>query len=170
MTDIEGSMGSGQSGFTLIESMVAMAILATGLLALAAMQSISLTRNVDSTELTRATNLAADMIERVQNNRQNVGQYAIDTSNGTPCPQSPVTQPMAKGDCDQWVQLLANQQASGLANVRGVIVVPVTPAGTLNTLLNAYPVTVTISWTGATGETKVARPKQVTLTTTVSPE
>jgi len=170
MTDIEERMGSGQSGFTLIESMVAMAILATGLLALAAMQSISLTRNVDSTELTRATNLAADMIERVQNNRQNVGQYAIDTSNGTPCPQSPVTQPMAKGDCDQWVQLLANQQASGLANVRGVIVVPVTPAGTLNTLLNADPVTVTISWTGATGETKVARPKQVTLTTTVSPE
>lgn len=170
MTDIEGRMGSGQSGFTLIESMVAMAILATGLLALAAMQSISLTRNVDSTELTRATNLAADMIERVQNNRQNVGQYAIDTSNGTPCPQSPVTQPMAKGDCDQWVQLLANPQASGLTNVRGVIVVPATPAGTLNTLLNAYPVTVTISWTGATGETKVARPKQVMLTTTVSPE
>jgi type IV pilus assembly protein PilV len=170
MTDIEGRMGSGQSGFTLIESMVAMAILATGLLALAAMQSISLTRNVDSTELTRATNLAADMIERVQNNRQNVGQYAIDTSNGTPCPQSPVTQPMAKGDCDQWVQLLANPQASGLANVRGVIVVPATPAGTLNMLLNAYPVTVTISWTGAAGETKVARPKQITLTTTVSPE
>lgn len=170
MTDIEERMGSGQSGFTLIESMVAMAILATGLLALAAMQSISLTRNVDSTELTRATNLAADMIERVQNNRQNVGQYAIDTSNGTPCPQSPVTQPMAKGDCDQWVQLLANPQASGLANVRGVIVVPATPAGTLNMLLNAYPVTVTISWTGAAGETKVARPKQITLTTTVSPE
>ncbi len=170
MTDIEGDMGSGQSGFTLIESMVAMAILATGLLALAAMQSISLTRNVDSTELTRATNLAADMIERVQNNRQNVGQYAIDTSNGTPCPQSPVTQPMAKGDCDQWVQLLANPQASGLANVRGVIVVPATPAGTLNMLLNAYPVTVTISWTGAAGETKVARPKQIMLTTTVSPE
>ena len=170
MTDIEGRMGSGQSGFTLIESMVAMAILATGLLALAAMQSISLTRNVDSTELTRATNLAADMIERVQNNRQNVGQYAIDTSNGTPCPQSPVTQPMAKGYCDQWVQLLANPQASGLANVRGVIVVPATPAGTLNMLLNAYPVTVTISWTGAAGETKVARPKQITLTTTVSPE
>ena len=170
MTDIEERMGSGQSGFTLIESMVAMAILATGLLALAAMQSISLTRNVDSTELTRATNLAADMIERVQNNRQNVGQYAIDTSNGTPCPQSPVTQPMAKGDCDQWVQLLANPQASGLANVRGVIVVPATPTGTLNMLLNAYPVTVTISWTGAAGETKVARPKQITLTTTVSPE
>lgn len=159
-----------ESGFTLVESMVAMMILAIGLLALAAMQSMSLTKNVDSTELTRATNLGADMIERIHNNRQNVGQYAIDTSNGTPCPQSSVTQPMAKGDCDQWVQLLANPQAAGLQNIRGVIVVPPTPTGTLNTLLNAYPVTVTISWTGAAGEGKPARPKQVTLTTTVAPE
>ncbi len=147
-----------------------MAILATGLLALAGMQSISLTRNVDSTELTRATNLAADMIERIQNNRNNVAQYAINTGNATPCPQNPVTQTMAKGDCDQWVQLLANPQASGLTNVRGVITVPPAPVGALNVLLNQYPVTVTISWTGATGETKVARPKQITLTTVIAPE
>lgn len=170
MREIAGSVVWDPSGFTLIESMVAMAILVTGLLALAGMQSISLTRNVDSTELTRATNLAAEMIERIQNNRQNAGQYAIDTSNATPCPQSPVTQPMAKGDCDQWVQLLANPQASGLTNVRGVIAVPPAPVGALNVLLNQYPITVTISWTGATGETKVARPKQVTLTTVIAPE
>ena len=163
--------GYSQSGFTLVESMVALAILATGLLALAGMQSISLTRNVDSTELTRATNLASDMIERIQNNRNNVAQYAnINTGNSMPCPQNPVTQPMAKGDCDQWVQLLANPQASGLTSVRGVVTVPATLVGALNVLLNQYPVTVTISWTGATGETKVARPKQVTLTTIVSPE
>ena len=46
----------------------------------------------------------------------------------------------------------------------------VVPVGTLATLLNQYPVTVTVSWTGAAGDTKVARPKQVVLTTTVSPE
>jgi hypothetical protein len=46
----------------------------------------------------------------------------------------------------------------------------VTPVGTLATLLNQYPVTVTVSWTGATGATKTARPKQVVLTTTISPE
>ena len=164
------SVACGQSGFTLVESMVAMAILATGLLALAAMQGISLTRNVDSTELTRATNLAADMIERIHNNRSNAGQYAIDTNNPTPCPQSPVTQPMAWGDCNQWVQLLANPQASGLTNVRGVITVPPAPVGVLDTLLNQYPVAVTISWTGAAGESKAARLKRITLTTIIAPE
>ena len=54
--------------------------------------------------------------------------------------------------------------------VRGVITVPATPVGTLATLLNQYPVTATVFWTGAAGETKVARPKQVVLTTTISPE
>ena len=158
------------SGFTLIEGMIASAILSIGVLALAGMQGIALTRNVDSTELTRATSLAAEMIERIQYNRKNIAQYAINTSNATPCPQSAVTQAMAKGDCDQWVALLSNPQASGLVNVRGVITVPAVPVGPLATLLNQYPVTVTVFWTGASGDTKVARPKQVALTTTVSPE
>jgi len=159
-----------QAGFTLIEGMLAAAILAVGVLALAAMQGIALTRNVDSTELTRATNLAAEMIERIQYNRKNIAQYGIDTSNAIPCPQNAGTQAMAKGDCDQWVALLSNPQASGLVNVRGVITVPATPVGTLATLLNQYPVTATVSWTGAAGQTKAARPKQIVLTTTISPE
>jgi len=159
-----------QTGFTLVEGMIAGTILSIGVLALAGMEGIALTRNVDSTELTRATSLAAEMIERIQYNRKNIAQYAIDTSNATPCPQSAVTQAMAKGDCDQWIALLSNPQASGLVNVRGVITVPVAPVGTLATLLNQYPVTVTVSWTGASGDTKVARPKQVVLTTIVSPE
>jgi type IV pilus assembly protein PilV len=158
-----------QSGFTLVESMIAGAILSVGLLALAGMQGIALTHNVDSTELTRATNLAAEMIERMQYNRKNIAQYAIDTSNAIPCPQNAVTQPMAKGDCDQWVALLNDPQASGLVGVRGVITA-LAPVGALATLLNQYPVTVTVSWTGAAGVSKVARAKQVVLTTTVSPE
>jgi len=159
-----------QSGFMLVEIMIAAAILAVGVLGVAGMQGIALTRNVDSTELTRATNLAAEMIERIQYNRKNIPQYALDTSNATPCPQNAVTQAMAKGDCDQWVALLSNPQASGLVSVRGVITVPATPVGALATLLNQYPVTVTVSWTGAAGDTKVARPKQVVLSTTISPE
>jgi type IV pilus assembly protein PilV len=159
-----------QDGFTLIEGMVASVLLTVGVLGVAAMQGIALTRNVDSTELTRATNLAAEMVERIQYNRKNIAQYAIDTSNATPCPQNSATQAMAKGDCDQWVALLSNQQASGLVNVRGVVTVPAAPVGAVATLLNQYPVTVTVSWTGAAGETKVARAKQVVLTTTVAPE
>jgi type IV pilus assembly protein PilV len=159
-----------QSGFTLIEGMIAGAILSVGILAVAGMQGIALTHNVDSTELTRATNLAAEMIERIQYNRKNIAQYSIDTSNATPCPQNAGTQAMAKGDCDQWVALLGNRQASGLVNVRGVVTVPAAPVGTLATLLNQYPVTISVSWTGAAGTTKAARPKQVVLTTTVAPE
>jgi len=158
-----------QGGFTLVEVMVASAILATGILGAAAMQGIALTRNVDSTELTRATNLAAEMIERIQYNRKNVGQYVIDTSNATPCPQNPATQTMAKGDCDQWVALLNNPQTSGLVNVRGIIAVT-PPAGNLKTLLNENAVTVTVQWTGATGVSKSGRAKQVVLTTAISPE
>ncbi len=158
-----------QSGFTLIEGMIAGAILSVGVLGVAAMQGIALTRNVDSTELTRATNLAAEMIERIQYNRKNIAQYGIDTSNATPCPQNAGTQAMAKGDCDQWVALLSNPQVSGLVNVRGVITVTV-PAAPVGTLLNQYPVTATVSWTGAAGDTKTARPKQVVLSTTIAPE
>lgn len=149
--------------------MVASAILATGILGAAAMQGIALTRNVDATELTRATNLTAEMIERIQYNRKNIGQYAIDTSHAVPCPQNATTQAMAKGDCDQWVALLNNPQASGLVNVRGIITVT-PPAGVLKTLLNENVVTITVQWTGATGVTKVGRPKQVVLTTAISPE
>ena len=164
--------GRYEAGFTLVETMAATAILTVGLLALAGMQGMALTRNVDSTELTRATQLAAEIVERIQHNRANVTQYAIDTNSTTPCPQNAVTQPMAKGDCDQWVALLANPQASGLTNVRGVITVPLTPtpAGTLGTLLNQYPITITLSWTGAAGATKAARPKQVVITATIAPE
>src|SRR5215510_11642614 len=152
--------------------MIAGAILSLGVLAVAGMQGIALTRNVDSTELTRATNLAAEMVERIQYNRKNIAQYAIDSASATPCPQNAATQAMAKGDCDQWVALLSNPQASGLVNVRGVITVPLvpTPAGTLGTLLNQYPITVTISWTGAAGSTKSARPKQIVVSATIAPE
>jgi type IV pilus assembly protein PilV len=169
ISGIKESLVKQQSGFTLVEVMVASAILATGILGAAAMQGIALTRNVDSTELTRATNLAAEMIERIQYNRKNVLQYVIDTSNATPCPQSAVTQAMAKGDCDQWVALLNNPQASGLVNVRGIITVT-PPWGLLTTMLNENAVTITVQWTGATGVTKLGRPKQVVLTAAISPE
>src|SRR5439155_17528626 len=85
----------GQSGFTLIEGMIAAIVLAVGLLAVAGMQGISLGRNVDANELGRVTNLAADMVERIQFNRRNATAYNnIDTLNAAT--QPPTTQPMAR--------------------------------------------------------------------------
>lgn len=156
---------SAQSGFTLIEGMIAAVVLGAGLLALSGMQAISFGRNVDANELTRVTNLAADMLERIQFNRRNVLAYNnIDTLNTAT--QPPTSQPMARGDYAQWQALL---NSSGLAGVQGRVTVeaigPTTPP------LNQNAVTVTITWSGSVrGETSVMRNKAVTLTTVVAPE
>jgi type IV pilus modification protein PilV len=56
------------AGFTLIEVMFAVVFLSIGLLGIAAMQDIALSRNIDGRRLTVATNLAAEMLERIRYN------------------------------------------------------------------------------------------------------
>jgi type IV pilus assembly protein PilV len=165
---------TGQDGFTLIEGMLAAVVLAVGMLALAAMQSMSLGRNVDANEVTRVTNLAADMMERIQFNRGRAAAYngalgtGIDTLNGAT--QPPATEPMARGDYTQWQTLLNN---SGLTAVRGLVVVTaLDPAPGMNPVtLNRSQVAVTITWLGSVkSETSVRRNKTMTLITIVAPE
>jgi type II secretory pathway pseudopilin PulG len=57
-----------EAGFTLIEVMFAVVFLSIGLLGIAAMQDIAISRNVDGRRVTVATNLAAEMLERVRFN------------------------------------------------------------------------------------------------------
>jgi type IV pilus assembly protein PilV len=154
-----------QSGFTLIEGMISAAILGAGLLALSGMQAISFSRNVDANELTRVTNLTADMMERIQFNRRNVAAYNnIDTFNVAT--QPPSSQAMARGDYAQW-QILLN--TSGLTGVRGQI--NVAPVGPVTPPLNQSSVTVTISWRGSVrNDTSVTRNKSVTMATIIAPE
>jgi type IV pilus assembly protein PilV len=165
---------TGQDGFTLIEGMLAGVVLAVGMLALAAMQSMSLGRNVDANEVTRVTNLAADMMERIQFNRGRAAAYngalgtGIDTLNGATQPAA--TEPMARGDYTQWQTLLNN---SGLTGVRGLVVVTaLDPAPALNPVtLNRSQVAVTITWLGSVkSDTSVRRNKTMTLITIVAPE
>ena len=54
-------------GFTLIEVMIAVVILAAGLLALATMQIVSIRSNAFSTEMTYATMLAQSRLEQFRN-------------------------------------------------------------------------------------------------------
>ena len=157
----------GERGFSLIEGMLAMAILATGLLGLASMQIYALGGNVDADEMTRVTNLGMDMVERIQFNRRNALAYnGIDTTN--PCVIDAAAQPMARGDCDQWRTLLTGNFAAGLGGLRGqvasVAVGPAAPA------LNQSRVTVTMTWTGAAGTGKPAKSKRLAITTVVAPE
>lgn len=166
-----------ESGFTLLEGMIATAILSVGVIAMTAMQGIAITRNVDSTELTLATTLASEMLERIQFNRRNATAYAgldIDTANPTPNPCAfPVTQTMAQGDCVQWQAMMRNQgvsgisQASVLTGVRGVVTV--NPVVT-NPPLNQATVAVVVTWRGRSMGTTAASPRRVTLNTTIAPE
>jgi type IV pilus assembly protein PilV len=160
-----------ESGFTLLEGMIATVILSVGVIAMGAMQGIAITRNVDSTELTLATNMASEMLERIQYNRRNVTAYAgIDTNN--PC-ALPAIQTMAQGDCVQWQAMMTNQGASGisqasmLTGVRGVVTV--NPVVT-NPPLNQSRVNVVITWTGRNMGTTAAAPRRVMLDTTIAPE
>lgn len=156
-----------ESGFTLLEALLASAFLSIGLLALSAMQGISLARNVDASELTRVTNLASDIIERIQFNRKNVNDYSgLDTKAGTPCPTSMGL--MARGDCLQWKALLEDP-AARLETVKGIV--SVTAEGPTSPALNQRRVTVTVSWMGSmkSGST-VKRSRSVTMETVIAPE
>jgi len=161
-------MVRGEAGFTLLETIMAGAFLAVGLLALSAMQGISLARNVDANELTRVTNLTSEMIERMQFNRKNIDQYGgLNTTAGTPCPATMGT--MTRGDCLQWKTLL-EAPAARLKNVQGVVTVRAEGPGNPNPL-NERRVTVQVTWLGSvkSGST-TQRIRTVTLETIIAPE
>ena len=148
--------GAGERGFTLIEGMISLVILSIGLLAVSGMQAVALSRNVDANQMSHVTNLAAEMVERIRFNRANAIAYnGIDTINAATKP--PTTQPMARGDYDQWSTRLT---ASGLAGIRGqVIVNTLTP-----TALNQSLVNVRVNWIGGLLN------RTVVMTTVVVPE
>jgi len=61
---------SRQSGFTLIEVLIAILILGIGLLGLASLQAVGLQFNQSSQFRSQATNLAYEMADRMRSNRQ----------------------------------------------------------------------------------------------------
>lgn len=132
---------AGEKGFTLIEGVISILILSIGMLGMAALQDIALTRNVDASELSQATNLATDMMERIRYNAPNVTDYnGIDTLvAGT---QPPVAQPMARGDYAQWKSRL--ETMTSLPGVQGFVTVTAQGPAALDQQL----VTVQVNWTG----------------------
>ena len=164
-----------EKGFTLIEAMLSSAILAVGLLGLAGMTTLSFTRNSDSNEMTVATNLAAELVERMQFNRRNLvnGYNGINLTSANPALcnfLNPLTQPVARGDCLQWQARLF---ASGLAGVQAnVAVAAVGPVG-----LNQNNINVNVAWIGSSrntinggGAAWVPGTKAVLLNTMIAPE
>lgn len=147
-----------EKGFTLVEVLVSAAILGVGVMGMAAMQGMSLSKNVDANDLSIVTNIAADMMERIQNNRQYSWAYNnLNTTGAGNClagglPAPPplniapipttklqvVTQTI-QGDCTQWrARILGSNLVNGVGLVAAI---PVAPAGS-----GAMQVIVRLNW------------------------
>lgn len=167
-------------GFTLVEVLVSAAILGVGVMGMAAMQGMSFTKNVDANDLSIVTNVTADMMERIQRNRQFAWAYHNLDTNGpgnclaggipAPAPAAPFssfTPSIAatrgiQGDCAQWRTLIL---ASNLQNVRGTVqVVPIVP---MQINSSAAQVTVQLQWTERSA---TQRARSVAFQTLIEPE
>jgi len=122
----------------MLEVLIALTVITVGMLGVAVMQQYAIARNVDAKELSVATNLAAEMMDRIQYSQKNVVSYnGVNVSSASAtCPATPQ---MAAGDCAQWRTRLI---ASRLPGVRGTVSVTTTGPASLNQWL----VTVQISW------------------------
>ncbi len=165
-----------ERGFTLTEVMVSAAILGLGVMGMAAMQGMAFTKNIDANDLSVVTNIAADMMERIQSNRQYAWGYqnlqTLAAGNCAALPAPPpagVTKPtpvnitrVIQGDCTQWRTLVL---ASNLVNVQGTVqvtsAVPATPS------LGARQVVVQVQWND---RNQGQRLRTVSFQTTLVPE
>ena len=101
---------SRQKGFGLIEILVALLILAIGLLGMASLQSTSLQQTTGSQTRTQAIFLAEDLVERVRANRPNRASYASAAPNpATTCDTDfAITNGgVAADDLNEWRNALA---------------------------------------------------------------
>lgn len=65
----------GERGFSLIEVLIAILVLALGLLGMAMLQTLNLRYSTGANERTQATNLAYDLLDQMRANRMSAAEY-----------------------------------------------------------------------------------------------
>jgi type IV pilus modification protein PilV len=173
----------------MIEVLFAAVYLAIGLLGIAAMQDIALSRNMDAKRLSIGTNLAVEMLERVRYNSPNNSKFY--TGVGYPyhklvacnyaCTSGQITaacsactgvssssagnataDATASGDYNQWLARFSATAATGqtsLPNAIGTVTSTATGTSDLGMVL----VTVTVQWSSG------LRTPTITMSTIVAP-
>lgn len=105
-----------QSGFTLLEVLIAVLVLSIGLLGLAGLMASSIRNSHSAYQRTQATWLAYDMIDRMRVNRA----MAIASTNNYNIPIATATSGsagLAGTDVTEWKTLLANALPAGDGSV-----------------------------------------------------
>lgn len=132
-----------QQGFNLVEVLVALVILAVGLLGIAALYLDSLRAGRTAIYRTQAINLAADMGDRIRSNRNTAASYATTFTTAAPAAVAACetdagcsAAEMAQNDLSRWKALVALLLPGGQAQIT------VTPG-----LPNAY--VIALRWTEA---------------------
>lgn len=124
-----------QQGFTLLEVMIAVLVLAIGLLGLAHLHISSMKVNQSAEFRSQATMLAADIFDRMRANQQAArnGDYALALN--AEAPDSPSN--VAENDIADWLVRLNNRLPQGDASIA-------CPAFVANT---EFVCDITVSWT-----------------------
>ncbi|MEN1959066.1 type IV pilus modification protein PilV [Luteimonas sp. MJ246] len=71
---------AGQSGFSLLEVLIALVVLAVGLLGLALLQTTNLRYTKSAEQRTKAINLASSILDTMRTNRSELPAYVVEES------------------------------------------------------------------------------------------
>ena len=140
-----------QSGFTMVEVLVALVVLAIGLLGIAALYLNSLQSGRTAIYRTQAVALAADLADRIRMNRTAQAAYGtLFTDAEVPVPACDTTggcadDELASTDLFRWKAALAQRLPGGQGQV--VVALPVAPREPAN-----YVITVRWSEVGEIGQ------------------
>lgn len=126
---------SAQQGITLIDALIALVIFSVGLLALAALQTVSKQSNYEAMQRTNAAMYAYDLIERMRMNSDALASYMADPILSAPLavqsgPCTTCAQPStctncavtAANDLFEWNKMvLGDAEKSGASSVGGLL-------------------------------------------------
>jgi type IV pilus assembly protein PilV len=108
-----------QSGFTLLEVLVAMLVLAIGLLGLAGLMASSMRNNLSASHRTQATWMAYDIVDRMRSNRAGAvtGGYATAMGTAATCSTAFPTGTVPAQDIAAWKNQLACSLPAGNGSI-----------------------------------------------------
>lgn len=135
MTGIRRADVAGQRGFSLLEVLIALVVLAIGLLGLALLQTMNLRYTKSADQRTKAVNLAGAVLDSIRSNRSELDSYVI-----TPADFDSVS---AAGGCAFGNTLNASLNATRwICEVKEAL----GPDASGSVSINGSGVTVVVSW------------------------